>query len=213
MKNKKDGYHLNWKYWQDKKKLIKNLSLELEEVAFGMILGNSSMSKKSREAIIKFEQGYKQIEFLVHLFILFKKYTFMEIPNKRIHNNKIKSYWFKTFSHVSFTKIYDLCYLNNKKVIYRSTLSKYLTPRSLAYWIMCDGSLNGKTIILHTQGFSESECYILSNVLKEKFNLWSIVIPHKKKYFVIRINSKNFYVLRQLIEPFIIPSMLYKIAL
>ena len=44
-----------------------------------------------------------------------------------------------------------------KKSITPGLITNYLTARGLAYWIMCDGSLQNdkKSIILHTQGFSE----------------------------------------------------------
>jgi hypothetical protein len=49
-----------------------------------MILGDASIYKKHIQASIKFEQGYKQTEFLIHLFELFKTYCFMTEPGKRI---------------------------------------------------------------------------------------------------------------------------------
>ena len=42
-----------------------------------MILSDACMYKVSKHALIKFEQGYLQEEFLFHLFSLFKEYCFM----------------------------------------------------------------------------------------------------------------------------------------
>jgi hypothetical protein len=89
------------------------------DIAIGMVLGDASIYKISTQAYIKFEQGYKQQAFLKHLFDNFKKYCFMNKPGKRFlrDNSKtekqIKSFWFKTFSHKSFTQIYLLFYKNN----------------------------------------------------------------------------------------------------
>lgn len=44
-----------------------------------MVLGDGSLLRSSKESGIKFEQGYKQKEFLYHLFDLFSKYAFMEM--------------------------------------------------------------------------------------------------------------------------------------
>lgn len=46
-------------------------------------------------------------------------------------------------------------------------LQTVLTPRVLAYWIMCDGSLqkNKKTLILHTQGFTKEDNQSCSDLL------------------------------------------------
>jgi hypothetical protein len=78
---------------------------------------------------------------------------------------------------------------------------------------MGDGSLNKdkKTMILHTQSYTKTENLILSRELNEKFGFRSEVILHKKKYFVVKFNSKDALTLHNLIKPYIIESMKYKI--
>jgi hypothetical protein len=49
-----------------------------------MLLGDATMYKVSKNALIKFEQGYQQESFIKHLFNLYKDYTFMLEPGKRI---------------------------------------------------------------------------------------------------------------------------------
>lgn len=219
IKNIKDGYHLNSKYWQDWKKKLPILPIELREIAIGMILGDACMYKISKQALIKFEQGYQQEEFLFHLFNLFKVYCFMTEPGKRFILNgiklgTIKSFWFKTFSHEHLTEIWNLFYNENKsKIIKKNLIKNNLTARGLAYWIMADGSLqkDKKTMILHTQSYSEIENNMLSEELNEKFGLRTKVILHKKIYFVIKFHSSDALVLINLIKPYIIPSMKYKL--
>jgi LAGLIDADG DNA endonuclease family len=222
IKNYRDGYHLNSKYWQEWKQNLPALPSELKEIAIGMILSDACMYKKSNHALIKFEQGYIQEEFLIHLFSLFKAYCFMVEPGKRIdlygeRKGLIKSFWFKTFSFYSFDEIWNLFYIksNDKaiKTIQEGLILNHLTDRGLAYWIMGDGSLNKdkKTMILHTQSYTKIENLILSRELNEKFGFRSEVILHKKKYFVVKINSKDDLTLHNLIKPYIIESMKYKI--
>ena len=187
-----------------------------------MILSDACMYKKSNHALIKFEQGYIQEEFLIHLFSLFKSYCFMVEPGKRIdlygeRKGLIKSFWFKTFSFYSFDEIWNLFYIksNDKaiKTIQEGLILNHLTDRGLAYWIIGDGSLqkDRKTMILHTQSYTKTENLILSRELNEKFGFRSEVILHKKKYFVIKFNSKDAITLHNLIKPYIIESMKYKI--
>jgi len=222
IKNYRDGYHLNSKYWQEWKKNLPALPSELKEIAIGMILSDACMYKKSNHALIKFEQGYIQKEFLIQLFSLFKSYCFMVEPGKRIdlygeRKGLIKSFWFKTFSFYSFDEIWNLFYIksNDKaiKTIQEDLILNHLTDRGLAYWIMGDGSLNKdkKTMILHTQSYTKTENLILSRELNEKFGFRSEVILHKKKYFVVKFNSKDALTLHNLIKPYIIESMKYKI--
>ena len=200
-----------------------------------MILGDACMYKVSREAYIKFEQGYKQKMFIDNLFTIFSTYTFMEKPGKRVYltgldkssgephrkYGEIKSFWFKTFSHQTFTILFHLFYEEkgyNNKIMKKKKISKnlildYLTFQGLAYWIMCDGSLQNdkKTIILHTQGFNLKENSILSSELTIKFTLNTKVIKHKTKYYVIQIPAKNSVCVSNLIKLHVISSMKYKI--
>ena len=74
-------------------------------------------------------------------------------------------------------------------------------------------SKNKKTMILHTQGYSQSENLILSKELNDKFGFRTEVISHKNFYFVIKFNSKDAPLLNNLIKPFIIESMKYKLPL
>jgi LAGLIDADG DNA endonuclease family len=224
IKNYRDGYHLNSKYWQEWKKILPALSSELTEIAIGMILSDACMYKKSNHALIKFEQGYIQEEFLIHLFSLFKSYCFMVEPGKRIdlygeRKGLIKSFWFKTFSIYSFDEIWNLFYIkiNDKaiKTIQEGLILNHLTDRGLAYWIMGDGSLqkDRKTMILHTQSYNKNENLILSRELNEKFGFRSEVIPHKNKYWIIKFKSKDALILHDLIKLYIHSSMRYKLPI
>ena len=217
IRNTKDGFHLNSKYWQQYKSNLPPISQRLHEIAIGMILSDATMYKKSKEALIKFEQGYLQEAFLFHLFETFKDYCWMVEPGKRItltgpRKGQVKSLWFKTFSHHSFTKIWDLFYVHGVKTIKKGLISDHLTALGLAYWVMADGSLNkDKTVILHTQSYTQEENFILVNELNSLFGFNAKVVPHKDKYWVIRFSSKDSQVLCALIKPYIIPSMEYKI--
>lgn len=96
------------KYWQDWKKNNPKLNQYLKSIAIGMILGDAGLYKVGKEAYIKFEQGPKQKDFIENLFDKFKLYTFMNKLGIRYQkNNKstIKSYWFKTYSHETFTDL------------------------------------------------------------------------------------------------------------
>jgi hypothetical protein len=97
IKNTKDGYALNSKYWQDWKKILPLLPIELREIAIGMIISDACMYRVSKEALIKFEQGYLQQEFLFHLFNVFKTYCFMTEPGKRITLHGHRKGFIKSF--------------------------------------------------------------------------------------------------------------------
>ena len=214
----RDGYHLNSKYWQDIKNNRPDLSPKLWNIAIGMLLGDATIYKVSKNALIKFEQGYQQESFVYHLFDLFKDYTFMLEPGKRIdlhhpiRKGEVKSYWFKTFSHKTFNDLWDLFYknANGKKGIPHNL---HLSEECISYWIMYDGSLakDKQTMILHSQSYSFEDNIKLSTFLNVQWGFQTQVIQHKDKYHVIQIPSSNSKLLKSLISKLVIESMSYKI--
>lgn len=181
----------------------------------GIVLSDATIYYISKEALIKFEQGVNQKEFLYHLFDRCKIYCFIIEPGKRYdkwNKNCIKSYWFKTFSHASFSIIWNIVYNQKKKSIYSGIILKYLTHEGLAYWVIGDGSLHreGRVLTLHTQGFSKEENYTLSKELNKKFSINSKIVAHKKAY-VIQFSTKDANTLHDILKPYIISSMIYKL--
>lgn len=64
---------------------------------------------------------------------------------------------------------------------------------------------------LNTQGYGLTENQRLSEELNSKFGLNSRVAQIRGKYFVINIPSANAELLANLIRPYLIPTMLYKL--
>ena len=69
----------------------------------------------------------------------------MEKPGIRWQKpeGKIKSYWFFTYTHSESTKIYTLFYPPNHHIqcIIPGLIREHADARTLAYWLMCDGSI------------------------------------------------------------------------
>jgi len=89
------------------------------EVAVGMVLSDACMYKVSTHALIKFEQGYLQEQFLHHLFEIFKPYCFMDAPGRRIdltgpRKGLTKSLWFKSFL-ITHLQLFGTCFTHSVK--------------------------------------------------------------------------------------------------
>lgn len=131
--------------------------------------------------------------------------------------NKIKSYYFKTFTHPTFLELYNLFYIdNNTKNINKNFILNNINEISLSYWIMGDGSLNkrDKIITLHTENFNKESNIIIRDELNEKFNLESTIhssIKNNKTYYMIAIPKRNLSIIQNLTNNYIIESMKYKI--
>lgn len=194
---------------------------KLFQLILGMVLSDATMYRVSHEALVKFEQGANQKEFLFHLFQECKGYCFITEPKirKYIHGTKqgeVKSYWFKTFSHKSFSIIWNIFYTTSngitKKTINPGVILNHLDEVGLAYWVIGDGSLHRerRVLTLHTQGFSHDENKMISEELNLKFGFKSKVVKHKNN-FVVQFVTNDANKLYELIKPHLIPTMQYKL--
>lgn len=91
-------------------------------------------------------------------------------------------------------------------------LPQLLNPQMLAVWIMDDGYKRNdcNALRLNTQSYSFVEQKIVQQALA-KLSIVSNIQKHKK-YFVVYIPSRSMNRLRKLVQPFLIPSMVYKLA-
>jgi ubiquinol-cytochrome c reductase cytochrome b subunit len=122
-----------------------------------------------------------------------------------------KTIRFSTWTYTSFNWIYDLWYEDKVKHV-PNCIATYLNPRALAIWIMDDGSKVGKGLKLSTNSYTYWDCLLLVNVLFKNFHLKaSIQNSGKKDQYIIYIWTESMKDLELIINPYIIPSMKYKV--
>ncbi len=76
---------------------------------------------------------------------------------------------------------------------------------------MDDGAADKKQLRINTQCFSLEENLWLIKFLQAKFGINSTVNVDREKYR-LRIAGSSMNLLKELITPYIIPSMLYKLS-
>lgn len=191
------------------------LSYEQDQFIRGSLLGdlnlsnpNSNRQINSRLAIVQCEKQkalfMKKVEILGDFMGSYK----LTIPKPDPRTGKIyTSYRGNSKAHKVFTNLYNELYINGKKTITKEFLDKITSPIALAYWFMDDGSFNGT---LATDGFSEIEINILINWL---FDYWNIISYKERNlnYFKIRISEKSRKYFDNLIKPYMISEMKYKL--
>lgn len=119
-----------------------------------------------------------------------------------------------SFSDQVFDEYWNSFYLEKKKVIPSNITSLLSDPLSIAVWFMDDGYKRNdcNALRLNTDSFSKDEQQILQAVLKDNFGIETIL--HKKgKYWNIYIPQKESRKFIEIIKPYIIPTLEYKIAL
>jgi hypothetical protein len=196
------------------------LSSQLKEILIGLLLGDlyAQKEKKGVNARLCFEQGTVHKDYLLHLYELFKSFCLQDpkiytrLPDKR--TGKIYSrISFKTCALPCFTDLYNLFYLEGKKIV-PMIIAELLTPLSLMYWIADDATFCKSTyrVILCTESFTLAEINLLIKTLNDKWNLECYKVKRGKGYRIV-IPRKSLSVLQNLLKDIAPTMMLHKIGL
>jgi ubiquinol-cytochrome c reductase cytochrome b subunit len=198
-------------------------NLDILSIIYGGLLGDAHGEKRQggNGTRITFQQEsiHNSYAFWLHSKISELGYCSSKIPQiqTRLGKNGVvrKFVRFRTWTYTSFNFIHNEFYLYQKDQLVKrvpKTISIYLTPLALAIWIMDDGSKVGKGLKFATNSFSYQDCLLLSKVLFDKYGLKTSI--HSTGYE----NQNNIYIwkqsmctLREIVSPYIIPSMKYKI--
>ena len=194
-----------------KKKL--KLSKLQREIIIGKLLGDGCLeARRNGETYrLKVEHSVKQREYVNWLYELFKDWV-LTSPKEKLSRSK-HNYGFQTVSHSSLRFYGQQFYGQDgvKKVPIQ--IRKWLTPRALAIWFMDDGSAKDKkrkAQIINTQGFTVKDLRILQSALEDNYGIDTLLKKERdRKVIYIRAESLQRFV--DLIKPYVIPSMRYKL--
>ena len=139
-----------------------------------------------------------------------------EVPKimKLLINQEGKIYYgyeFNTFTFRSFYWIHKMFYKNGKKVV-PLNIYEYLTPLALAVWIMDDGGRANSGLRIASNSFTIKEVELLNDVLNSKYcqetSIQKIGINSQYSIYIKKNSINN---LKNIVGPYIHPSMLYKL--
>jgi hypothetical protein len=94
-----------------------------------------------------------------------------------------------------------------------SDIYDYLTPVTLAHWIMGDGKIHSHGLILCTDSFTNQDVARLINVLIIRYGLNCTMIGYKAGAPNIYIRYESMDLLRSIVTPYMLPIFYYKIHL
>lgn len=209
---------------------------ELKEILFGVMLSDGHLSKRqytpNNNAQLRFAQSATIVanrEYFKHVFMIF--FPYISQGNVRFYHRYDKvykkyyhSYHFSTVSSPFFTEFFEMVYVKKVKVV-PLDLSLF-TPLALAQFLMGDGSfridrtskknkiipLRG-SVILCTDCFTLEENNRIKNHLEMLGLKCSIQTNHKTSATRVNILTGSIPLLIELVQPHMIPSMLYKLGL
>lgn len=187
-----------------------------KEILCGTLLGDSSLQYypefRHRAPFFKCDHGPRQEEYakllcsqLQSLGATLRKYTRTDKRNGK----EYISFCVKTKANPAFFSFYNELYFNGKKHITKSFLSDF-TIKSLAYLYMDDGYADQKTAYICTDNFDSQSKNTLVSYIENKFNLHFKVVNHGK-YYRLRLLQCDFERFKNLISPYIIDCLKYKL--
>ncbi len=171
----------------------------------GSLLGDGYLDKTTRGYSLRIHHGITQKEYVDFKYEILK--SFVNSAPKQSG----KAYYFRTVSHPYLNYLREIFYLERTKVLPKEFLEENLDPFALAIWIMDDGAADWKQLRINTQSFTLAENIWLTQLLQAKFGIVIKINKDRGKYR-LRFSASSMQVLKDLVLPYIIPSMLYKLS-
>ena len=178
-------------------------------IIIGSILGDGHIRKiKGRkDAFLEINHSIKAKEYVDWKYSALKNIC-ISPPKERIIDEKRTAYRFFTKQNPELTKLFKIFYRNKKKIIPSSLV---LNPLILAVWYMDDGSRTRKNdIYLNTQQFSMRD----QRKLLHQLRLMGLRarLNKDKRYYRIRFLKESVPKFNEIISPYVISSMRYKLS-
>ena len=165
-------------------------------------------------ARLGFGQSYNKSPYLIFVFSILGHYC-SNLPILMKMKLKGKVYpglRFFTRALPCFTQLYPLFYKNKIKFV-PTDIYNMLDPIAFAHWIMGDGSSSAPGLVLCTDSFTIKDVVRLMNVLIIRYDLICTLHKSAPNQYRIYISGKSMQKLHQIVSPYIIPTMFYKLGL
>lgn len=194
------------------------LSGRQHAIIVGSMLGDGMLEKRWRHPRLRFGHGIPQQEYLFWKYDELKSIAGKSPIRVNEWHKKAKkryeSFHFSTRAIPNLMKYWKAFYPEGHKIIPQNISSMLVDPLALAVWFMDDGYKRNdcNALRLNTDAFSRREQTRLQIVLERNFGIKTKL--HKKgKYwnvYIPRAYAKKFV---DIVQPYIIPTLSYKIAL
>lgn len=195
------------------------------QCVLGTLLGDGSLSYRKKTDTFEYQLSHckEQKGYIKHIANILGVKVNKYIKSKNSFSSGKQYYKISFHNKYELDKIAKLVIKNNKK-IFSEEWSRLLSPQAIACWFMDDGSSYSdkrkkSTIAVRfsTESFDKRELDLLQNMLLS-FNVETtlqkkhIKYNGKKRYaYIIYIKQKSVNIFMDLVEPYIISCMRYKI--
>jgi hypothetical protein len=200
---------------------IPELTEEQREFIIGTMLGDGCLmlTRTNGNAWLSIKHSIKQLEYVEWKYKIMDGYVNAPIKmrtDKAFNGKEYEKCEFITICHPVFTNYYNMFYDSGVKVV-TNEIAESITPLALAVWFMDDGCGNVNSIEMCTESFTEPELKRLQKVLSDKFKLVTSLWfdgyrkGSNQKKFKIGILKRSVDTFSDIVKPYVIPSMMYKL--
>lgn len=181
-----------------------SLTANQRAIIIGSLLGDGAMRCKAN-ALLEINHSADQ-----RSYVDWKYSQLAELvrtgPKLRNGNGRRVAYRFTTLSLPQLTPYYRAFYSRGAKSVPEIDLA----PLSLAVWFMDDGCKSRTSVYLNTQQFALSCQERLRAMLDSQWNIRTS-LNKDKAYHRIRIAVESVPRFKEIVEPFILPELKYKL--
>lgn len=191
------------------------LPFYIKSVIYGIVISDGFIgfaSKTNKNARLCFTQSFVRFPYIWYVFNTLSHYCAITPIPTIGKDNTTQSLQVWTRSLPCFTELHSLWYNEGKKIV-PSDIYHYLTPVALGEWICGDGTAYASGLQLCTDSFSNQDVARLINVLIIRYRLDCSMQGYNTGKPRIYIKAKSMPLLREIVTPYIHPSMYYKIHL
>lgn len=194
------------------------LSQRQKEILIGTILGDGHLEQNGKGVRLRVDHGMSQSDYVMWKFEEFKNLATNKPRIIRSFHKKNKKHYerlhFSTYSNGLFVEWRNLFYKDKIKIIPQNISKILISPLSLAIWFMDDGYKRNdcNALRINTDLFIFQEQQTLVKCFKNNFGIDSTI--HKKgKTYNIYIPEKSSKKFCDLVKPYFLDSLLYKVSL
>lgn len=210
------------------------LNQEQKDLLVGTLLGDGNLQTATKGRTWRYRTLHKfeHKDYLLHKYEVLK--NFCSDDHEPVYDEIFVDRTQQTYKRMYFnTKVADdfrhygnLFYTleNQSQTMIKDVpknIKQLLTPRAVAYWYMDDGSIKelgrGNAMRICTESFSLEGVQRLKNALKELYNVEHTSLNKKTNNqkvvgYRLAIREKSASDFRNLIEPYLVPCMKYKVS-
>ena len=183
-------------------KLVTNYQ---QDIIIGSLLGDGHLVRTTRGFAFRVNHGIRQMAY-----VNWKYQALIGLTNSPPRTYQ-RSYYFRTVSHSYFDTLRRVFYSGRKKIL-PVEIGQWMTPLVFSVWLMDDGARDKGQVRLNTQSFSRRENQRLRSVLEASFGGIITTLNRDKDRFRLRVAAISMPRVRQVVAPFILPSMQYKLS-